>query len=85
MEENKTQTIILDCPPGMVRPDWVIGRAIANTTLTVVESCSKFFGSWTFDYSHVPAKEWDAARDTILENLEKLLDNNVIRHGACGS
>lgn len=85
MEGNKRQTIIIDCPPGIVRPDWVIGDAIANTTLTVVEACSKLFGSWTFDYSHVSAKEWDSAMDTVHQNLVKLHDNNVIRYGACGS
>jgi len=76
------QTIELDCPPGDPRPGDLIDHVIKDTGLLKKESCGRFFGNWTWDYSEVPAEEWKRIQPTLKERIQALYHAGRIRYGS---
>lgn len=78
----ESQTIVLDCPPGIVRPDMLLSTVLEGTTISTVEASSKVFGSWVFNFQHIDKELWDAQLDTISGRIQKLYENGAIRYGS---
>jgi len=81
-KQKREQTIELDCPPGPTRPGHLIAGVIAGTGLEARETVSRCFGNWAWDYSEVPAEEWEAIRPTLDKRITKLYRSGVIRYGS---
>ena len=79
---HHVQEIVLDCPPGRLRPDDLLEMALRDTGLTTVEASTKLFGEWTFDFAHVPAEQWSACRPTLEANITRLFREGYIRYGS---
>lgn len=76
------QTIELDCAPGGPRPGDLIGEVIKGTLLEPREPVGMFFGNWTWDYSDVPAEEWEHAKLLTAPRIKKLYADGYIRYGS---
>lgn len=79
---DEPQTIELDCPPGSPRPGDLIKSVIAGTGLKAKEPESKLFGNWTWDYSEVPATEWQKVKAITRPRIEALYRSGAIRYGS---
>lgn len=77
-----TKTIELDCTPGDPRPGDLISGVIEGTGLVQKETCSRFFGNWTWDYKEVSDEEWSIIRPILKERITKLYNNGMIRYGS---
>lgn len=77
-----TQTIELDCPPGMLRPGNLIEGVIKDTGLPSKDPVGKFFGNWTWDYSEVPADRWVEIQEITRPRIEALYHGGSIRYGS---
>jgi hypothetical protein len=77
-----TQTIELDCEPGVPRPDTLLPGVLEGTGLTPKEPCLKWFGNYTFDYSEVPAEEWARIQAITRPRIEALYHEGRIRYGS---
>jgi len=75
------QIIEFDCPPGAPRPGDLIEKAIAGTGLELREDVSRWFGSWTWDYSDVHPDEWKRIRPILKWNITGLYHRKLIRYG----
>ena len=80
-EHRDPQTINLDCAPGSPRPGDLIAGVIKDTGLKLKEPVAKFFGNWTWDYSEVPAEQWDKIRPTLKKRITRLYHAGYIRYG----
>lgn len=76
------QTIEIDCAPMTPRPDTYIADVIADTGLELKEPVAKGFGNWTWDYSEVPAEQWEQAKPILQERITKLYYDGCIRYGS---
>ena len=76
------QTIELDCPPGWPRPGDLIADVIKDTGLPERENVGSFFGNWTWDYSDIPADQWEAVKPTLKERIVALYNAGRIRYGS---
>jgi hypothetical protein len=76
------QTIELDCAPGMTRPGDLIEGVLEGTGLPVKDPIAKFFGNWTWDFSEVPADQWEEIRKTTKPRIEALYHRGLIRYGS---
>lgn len=81
-EHRDAQTIELDCPPGSPRPGDLIAGVIKGTGLPERETVSRFFGCWTWDYSDIPAEQWDKARKITEKRITVLYNAGLIRYGS---
>lgn len=77
-----TQTIELDCAPGMPRPDSYIGMVIKDTGLPEREPTGKFFGNWTWDYNDIDSDKWNSIKGTLQERITSLYNSGYIRYGS---
>lgn len=80
-------TIELDCAPGGVRPNELIGRVIAGTVLeqhTQPDAPnSTFFGNWTWNYTEkVTEEEWKAVQEFTKPRVQRLYNEGFIRYGS---
>ena len=80
-DDDGAQQIVLDCPPGRIRPDDLLSQALKDTGIEPVEASTKVFGEWAFDFSHVPVDKWKACRETLKRNITGLYNNGHIRRG----
>jgi len=78
---DDTREIELDCPPGDPRPADLIDSVIENTGLPTREPESRWMGSWTWDYSDLPAEVWAKAKPTLTRRITKLYRDGRIRYG----
>ena len=77
------KTIELDCPPGYPRPGDLIAGVIEGTGLPPIETCSRFFGNWVWDYSKLATDDqWSAAQPILKERITALYKRGVIRYGS---
>jgi hypothetical protein len=76
------QTIELDCAPGNPRPGDLLPGVLEGTGIPVREAVSKLFGNWTFDYSDIPADQWEKAKPIIKARIEALYHAGRIRYGS---
>jgi hypothetical protein len=82
-EPNERRTIELDCPPGWPRPGDLIGEVIEGIGLPEIETASRFFGNWTWDYTAlISAEEWERVRPVLQERIKRLYDSWAIRYGS---
>lgn len=81
-DEYIQQTIQLDCAPGAMRPDSLIGGVIKGTGLPKREAVSKFFGEYTFNYNDVDPKKWQKIKSVVKERVEELYHSGYIRYGS---
>ena len=77
-----TQTIELDCAPGMTRPGDLLPGVIEGTGLPVRDAVSKLFGNWVFDYSDIPADQWEKAKPILAMHITELYYSSRIRYGS---
>lgn len=76
------QTIEIDCDPFSPRPDTYLIDVLKDTGIEPVNASSKTFGNWEFDFTHIPAEVWNAARPIIKERLVALYNNGFIRYAS---
>lgn len=76
------QSIELDCQPGNPRPGDLIEAVIADTGLPKRETVSRVFGNWKWDYSDIPAEQWEKVKPILKERVTKLYNSGVIRYGS---
>ena len=82
MTKKRDQEIVLDCPPGLPRPDDLLPAALKGTSLEIKPPVGKFFGAWTWDYSEVPEEEYKANMVKLKENIARLFQKGEIRYGS---
>ena len=80
--QPRIQSIELDCPPGSPRPGDLLPGIVEGTGLQIKEPFTKFFGNWTWDYSDVPADEWDKIKPLLKERITSLYEAGLIRYGS---
>jgi hypothetical protein len=82
-ETNMWEQIIeLDCPPGDPRPGGLIEDAIKGAGLELRQDVSRFFGSWIWDYSDIPAERWERVRPILKRDITRLYRRKLIRYGS---
>lgn len=79
---NIHQTIELDCAPGTPRPDTYIKDVLADTGLPIRDTISRWFGNWKWDYSDIPADQWNAVQPLLKERIIALHRKGCIRYGS---
>jgi hypothetical protein len=81
--------IILDCPPGAMRPNDVLENILASTQLELADFkiVSKSFGEWTFELSedkkeiYQNKKEiYENCKDLIIIKIKDAYKNGLIRY-----
>lgn len=77
-----SQTIELDCEPGVVRPDALIGDVIEGTGLKEREPTLKWFGNYTWEFPEVPADRWKEIQTITKPRIEALYHAGRIRYGS---
>ena len=82
VQKKHLQFIVLDCAPGLPRPGDLLPAALEGTTLQVQSPVGRFFGEWTWDYSHVPEQEYKDNVDQLSANIRKLHRDGEIRFGS---
>lgn len=73
------QTIELDCPPGSPRPGDLIEAVIEGTGLPLKETSGRCFGNWSWDYSDIPADQWEKVRPVLKERVTALYTDELRR------
>jgi len=74
--------IVLDCAPGPIRPGHLLPSVLKGTGIEPVESTSRVFGEWTFNFNHIDDSTWKKARSIFKERIEQLYHRGLIRFGA---
>jgi len=88
--------IILDCPPGAMRPDSVLENILASTQLELADFniVNKCFGAWTFELSedkkeiyqnkkeiYQDKKEiYQNCKDLVITKIKDAYKNGLIRY-----
>ncbi len=76
-------TIELDCPPGSPRPGDLIAGVLEGTGLPMIETSSRLFGEWTWDYTDLVDQEiWARVQPTLEARITDLYNRGVIRYGS---
>jgi hypothetical protein len=75
--------IVLDCPPGAVRPDTLLAFVLIGTPLKVSDFIvtSKCFGSWTFELEENKNEQYVNSRNIIGNTITLLYHQSSIRYG----
>jgi dimeric dUTPase (all-alpha-NTP-PPase superfamily) len=74
--------ILLDCPPGIIRPNNVLENILVSTTLEVsdFEITSKCFGAWTFELSEEKRKIYEDYENLIITKIKDAYNDGLIRY-----
>jgi len=74
--------IILDCSPGVMRPDNVLENILASTQLELADFkiVSKCFGEWTFELSEDKEEIYENCKDLIIIKIKDAYKNGLIRY-----
>ncbi len=74
--------IILDCPPGINRPDNILEMLLTATELKTSDFniISKVFGSWTFELAEDKKEIYEKYEDAIIIKIKKVYANGLIRY-----
>jgi len=64
--------IILDCPPGAIRPDDVLQNVLESTQLEITDFdiISKFFGAWTFELAEDKREIYENCKNSIILKIK---------------
>ena len=73
-------TLVIDCPPGNIRPDDIAKQVLENTDIILDEAKSKVFGEWTWDIPEQYTETYQKNQKLIGERLTKLYNNGAIRY-----
>ena len=76
------QHIELDCGPFQPRPGALIEWVLKDTTLPLRTANCMRFGLWTWEYTDIPADQWQLAIPTIKNRICDLFNSKQIRYGA---
>lgn len=79
---SESQSIILDCPPGMTRASDLLPVILEDTDIDPVEASSKMFGSCVFYFDHVPESVWSDNIEQIAQKIKELYARGLIRYGS---
>jgi hypothetical protein len=78
--------LIIDCPPGITRPNNILSDVLSDTGLNVDDfkntSCS--FGEWTFNLYDDKIELFKIHIDYIIEQLKKKYSSGTIRYAEFG-
>jgi hypothetical protein len=82
-EPQKFQSIELDCPPGMVRPNDLFDAVVKDLGIEPISRdvpCMFGHSEWFF---RIDRPTWEAKyQPTIKERVERLYNSGVIRYGS---
>jgi hypothetical protein len=82
------KTIELDCAPGGPRPGDLIEKVVEGTILEndpkahPEATVGRFFGNWTWEFSHISDEEWLKIREVVKLRVKALYDRGTIRYGS---
>lgn len=83
VEEVLTKIIEIGCPPGTPRPDVYLERALEGTGIVPINTLSRLFGDWTWDYTNEITDEvWVKHRETIYDRLVSYYNEGRIRYAS---
>lgn len=74
--------IILDCPPGAIRPDNVLENILASTQLEPIDFniVDKCFGAWTFELNEDKKEIYEDCKDLIITKIKDVYKDGLIRY-----
>ena len=79
------QQIALDCSPFCgERQDELLRAVLDGTGIAPRDASTKVLGCWTFDFSDVDARVWEAQLDAVRRRVVALFAAGRIRYGALG-
>ncbi len=78
-----THQIVIDCPPGSIRPDDILKLVLNATELTSTDFkvTTKMFGEWTFVLDESKNSIYETHKDDIGTIMRKMNSEGYIRYG----
>lgn len=75
-------TLLLDCPPGAIRPNDVLNDVVKEFGLDEndFDICSKSFGAWTFKIHDDKKCVYEENKNKIAENIKNSYNVGLIRY-----
>lgn len=74
--------IILDCYPGVIRPNNVLENILESTQLSISDFnvVSKFFGAWTFELAEDKQEIFKNYENLIISKITDVYNKGLIRY-----
>ena len=77
-----THELVIDCPPGSMRPDGILSLVLQDTELTPKDFTitRKFFGEWTFVLNESRNDIYEKYKHDIGTKLKKMNAEGYVRY-----
>ena len=79
---SQTNYLVIDCPPGVTRPNDVLSSILLNTGLNAddFKNTLRYFGEWTYNLYDDKIKLFKENFVIIVERLKQRYNSGIIRY-----